>query len=297
MAVSYPKTSLRPADIPRVSDATPPGFNWANVAVRAASALVLGGGALFSVWVFPLGPAIWRAPFLILIAVGGVLLSIEWSAMATPRAGVRATLITGIAVLAVILLAFGGYYGAAWEAVVLGAALAAGAARGAGNLARDGAYGVLYIAPACLVLVWLIESPQGRGWTLMLFASTWSADILAYVAGNLLGGPRLWPRFSPNKTWAGFFGGLTGAIAAAVAMAALFMRLSLAGAALIGFLGGLATMGGDLWESMLKRRFGVKDSGSLIPGHGGLMDRVDGMMFAVMVFAVARLVVRFGWAH
>ena len=71
----------------------------------------------------------------------------------------------------------------------------------------------------------------------------------------------------------------------------------LAGAALIGLLAGLATMGGDLWESMLKRRYGVKDSGDLIPGHGGLLDRVDGMMFAVMVFALARLVVRFGWAH
>jgi phosphatidate cytidylyltransferase len=75
------------------------------------------------------------------------------------------------------------------------------------------------------------------------------------------------------------------------------MHLSLVGAALIGLAGGLATMAGDLWESMLKRRFGVKDSGDLIPGHGGLLDRVDGLMFAVMVFAVARLVVHFGWAH
>ncbi len=284
-----------------VSASKPPrthkGFNWTNVAVRAASALVLGGGALFSVWVFPLGPPIWRAPFLALIAVGGVLLSIEWSAMATPRAGISATLVTGLAVLAVILLAFGGFYGAAWAVILGGGAAAAWAAGRAGDQARDGAYGVFYIAPACLVLVWLIQTPQGQGWTLMLFACTWAADILAYVTGNLVGGPRLWPRFSPNKTWAGFFGGLAGAIAAAVVMAALFMRLSLAGAALIGFLGGLATMAGDLWESMLKRRFGVKDSGSLIPGHGGLMDRVDGMMFAVMVFAVARLVVRFGWAH
>ena len=80
-------------------------------------------------------------------------------------------------------------------------------------------------------------------------------------------------------------------------VAAVFMRLSLAGAALIGLAGGLATMAGDLWESMLKRRFGVKDSGDLIPGHGGLLDRVDGLMFAVMVFALARLVVRLGWAH
>jgi phosphatidate cytidylyltransferase len=132
---------------------------------------------------------------------------------------------------------------------------------------------------------------------MMLFATTWAADIGAFLVGSVLKGPKLWPRFSPNKTWSGFFGGLVVATAAAVGIAALFMRLSLAGAALIGLLGGLATMAGDLWESMLKRRFGVKDSGDIIPGHGGLLDRVDGLMFAVMLFAAARLVVHFGWAH
>ena len=272
-------------------------FDWKNFAIRAASAVVLAVAALSAVWVFPLDPPIWRAPFLILIAIGGVLLSSEWSAMATPRAAASATAVTALSVLAVILLGFLGDYIGAVAVILVGALLAAWIAGKAGDKARDGAYGVLYIAPACVVLVWLIETPQGRGWALMLFACTWSADILAFLAGSVLRGPKLWPRYSPNKTWSGFFGGLAGATAAAVAMAALFMRLSLVGAALIGLLGGLATMGGDLWESMLKRRFGVKDSGALIPGHGGLMDRVDGMMFAVMVFAVARFVVRLGWAH
>ena len=146
-------------------------------------------------------------------------------------------------------------------------------------------------------MIWLIGTPQGSGWTLMLFAATWGADIFAFGVGNALKGPKLWPRYSPNKTWSGFFGGLVGAVVGAVAVAASLMHLSLLGAGVIGFAGGLATMAGDLWESMLKRRFGVKDSGDLIPGHGGLLDRVDGLMFAVMVFAVARLVVKFGWAH
>ncbi len=241
--------------------------------------------------------ALWRAPFLVLIAVGGVLLAIEWSAMATPRAAWRATLVTALAVLGVILLAFNQHFRLAWLVIGAGAGLAALAAGRAGERAIDGAYGVLYIAPACLVFVWLIESPQGPGWTLMMFAATWAADIGAFVVGNALEGPKLWPRFSPNKTWAGFFGGLFAAVVASVAVAALCMRLSLAGAGLIGLVGGLATMAGDLWESMLKRRFGVKDSGDLIPGHGGLLDRVDGLMFAVMAFAMARLVVKFGWAH
>ena len=74
-------------------------------------------------------------------------------------------------------------------------------------------------------------------------------------------------------------------------------RLNLWAAALIGLVVGLATMAGDLWESALKRRFGVKDSGDLIPGHGGLLDRVDGLMFAVVVMALARLANHWGWGH
>jgi phosphatidate cytidylyltransferase len=210
---------------------------------------------------------------------------------------VRAAIVTSLAVMAVIFLAFIGRYLEAWLVIVFGAALTALVAGAARQRAIDAAYGVLYIAPACLVFVWLIETRQGPGWTLMLFAATWSADVGAFVVGNLVKGPKLWPRFSPNKTWAGFIGGLVAAVAASMAIAATFMRLSLAGAGLIGLAGGLGTMAGDLWESMLKRRFGVKDSGDLIPGHGGLLDRVDGLMFAVIVFAVARMVVRYGWAH
>ena len=272
-------------------------FDWANFALRVVSGGVLSAFALGAVWMFGFDGAWWRAPFLVLIAIGGVLLSIEWSAMATPRAAQRVSVLTALSVAAVIMLAFGGRFAEAWIVIGLGAALAALAAGGAGDRAIDGAYGVLYIAPACLVFVWLIETPQGPGWTLMLFAATWAADIGAFVFGNVLKGPKLWPRYSPNKTWAGFVGGLVTAVAASVCVAAMFMRLSLAGAGLIGLAGGLGTMAGDLWESMLKRRFGVKDSGDIIPGHGGLLDRVDGLMFAVMVFAVARLWVQLGWAH
>jgi phosphatidate cytidylyltransferase len=140
--------------------------------------------------------------------------------------------------------------------------------------------------------------PNPISWTILLFAVTWSADICAYGAGNLLKGPKLWPRYSPNKTWSGFIGGLIGAMAAAVAVGYFSTaRLSFAVAAVIGLVGGLATMAGDLWESMLKRRYGVKDSGDIIPGHGGLLDRVDGLMFAVLVIAAARYAHQSGWLH
>ena len=272
-------------------------FSWRNFAIRAVSAVVLASAALGAVWMYGAGEGLWRAPFLVLVSVGGVLLSIEWAAMAVPRARMRSVIATSCAVLAVILFTFLGHFTHAWIAIAAGAVVAAVAAKTGGEQARVGAYGVLYIAPACLALMWLIQTPQGSNWTTMLFACAWSADIFAFLVGSALGGPKLWPRWSPKKTWSGAFGGLAAAVAVSVAVAAVFMRLSLAGAALIGFLGGLATMAGDLWESVLKRRFGVKDAGSLIPGHGGLLDRVDGMMFAVMIFAVARLAVRMTWNH
>ena len=175
-------------------------FDWTNLAVRVLSGAVLSGGALAAVWVFGFREPLWRAPFLALIAAGGVLLSVEWSAMATPGAGWRAMVITSVSVAIVILMAFVGRYGEAWLVVLLGAAMAALAAGAGGERSIDGAYGVLYIAPACLVIVWLIGTPQGSGWTLMLFGATWAADIGAFVVGNTLKGPKLWPRFSPNKT-------------------------------------------------------------------------------------------------
>jgi len=127
----------------------------------------------------------------------------------------------------------------------------------------------------------------------LVFAVAWSSDIMAYFVGSLVGGPKLWPRFSPNKTWSGFFGGLMAGATAGVIMAAWLDMGALTPlwGGVLGLAAALATMAGDLWESALKRRFGVKDAGTLIPGHGGLLDRVDGLMFAVVVVACGRLIV------
>jgi phosphatidate cytidylyltransferase len=261
-----------------------------NLRLRIASGVLLAAIALAVAW--------WgHGFFLVLVAIAVPLLSLEWGRMAAPAAPGRVAVTMTAAVLAVIFLGYLGQTLLAIVAMGLGAIAAAIATRGVTERRADAAYGVLYVAPACLAIVWLHGTIQGPGWTVMLLATTWAADISAFAVGNALKGPRLWPRFSPNKTWSGFFGGLLGAALAAVGVAALLMHLSLAGAALIGLAGGLATMMGDLWESMLKRRFGVKDSGDLIPGHGGLLDRVDGLMFATLVFAAARLIVRYGWAH
>jgi len=271
-------------------------FDWSNLGLRVASAVVLVPGALFATWIGG-----WV--FLVLIAVAVALLSIEWGGMSAPYAPVRVSLAVTVAVLSAVFLGHQGNYVLAWGAVLVGAAAAALVARGVAERPADAAFGVFYIAPACICLVWLRDadhtmSAQGHWWTLMLFAVTWAADIGAFAVGSTLKGPKLWPRFSPNKTWSGFVGGLGAAMATGTLMSALSVfQLNLAAAALIGLLVGFATMAGDLWESAIKRRFGVKDSGDLIPGHGGLLDRVDGLMFAVVVMSAARLVNHWGWGH
>jgi phosphatidate cytidylyltransferase len=278
----------------------PPGkrFDWTNLGVRILSAVVLVPAVLFAVWT-----GSWF--FLVLISVAVALLAIEWGGMTAPQATVRVSAAVTAAVLAGTLITYQGHVHLGWAAAAAGALGAAAIARGVSERPSDAVLGVIYIGIPCLCLVWLHTTRQGAWWTTMLLAITWSADIGAYAVGNLLKGPKLWPRISPNKTWSGFAGGLATAMIAGVAVvfvpAALAFRtpfqLNLAAAALVGVLGGLATMGGDLWESVLKRRFGVKDSGDLIPGHGGLLDRVDGLMFAVVVVAVARWVNERGWGH
>ena len=279
MARSWPMTSSPPAK----------RFDWSNLGLRVASAVVMVPAALAAAWFGG-----W--PFLMLIAVGVALLAIEWGGMTAPVAPVRVSAAVTIAVLAAIFLAYQEQDGLAWLAAALGAAAAALVARGVAERPADAAFGVVYIAPAAICLVWLRGTDQGHWWMMMLFAATWAADIGAFAVGSILKGPKLWPRFSPNKTWSGFVGGLAVSAAVGAGMAALpAFRLNLFAAALVGLAVGLATMAGDLWESMLKRRFGVKDSGDLIPGHGGLLDRVDGLMFAVVVMAVVRLANIWGW--
>ncbi len=271
-------------------------FNWSNLRIRVASATVLVPTVVAAVWFGD----VW---YLGLILVGVALLAREWAEMSARRAVLGVALAIGAAVAISVIVAFRGHYYITWPVVVVGALAAASMARGAVERRADAAYGVIYIAPAVIAMIWLRRMEAGLSWTLLMFTVTWFADIFAFATGSLLKGPKLWPRFSPNKTWSGFFGGLVAASLGAVGIVALSqalpalpdLHLAWPVAAAIGLLGGLATMTGDLWESILKRRFGVKDSGDLIPGHGGMLDRVDGLMFAAIVVAGARLLDQWGW--
>ncbi|MDQ0463022.1 phosphatidate cytidylyltransferase [Caulobacter ginsengisoli] len=272
-------------------------FDWDNLGVRVVSAVVLVPVALAAIWFGG-----WA--FLLLLSVGIALLSIEWGGMTAAKAPIRIAAVVMISVLAATFASYRGevwigWYGVAWASVIVGAALAAFVARNVAEHPINAAYGVIYLAPACIALIWLrssIGNEKGVSWTFLVFAVAWSADIAAYVVGSTLKGPKLWPRFSPNKTWSGFIGGLIAAMITAWAVTHFSgQTLPMTSALLCGLFGGLATMAGDLWESMLKRRFGVKDSGDLIPGHGGLLDRVDGLLFCIMVVAAARLAAHEGW--
>lgn len=260
-----------------------------DIAIRGASALILAPAAVLAMWA---GGAWYTA----LILAGGIMLAFEWARMSEPRDWKAVGLAVALGVTLPSVAAHLGEMSVAFVLLVVGATVAGLWAYRRGGEGLDGAYGVLYLGWPCVLLVWMrsdLASAPGLYWTVLVFAVAWAADILAYLVGSAVGGPKLWPRFSPNKTWSGFIGGLLAGSAAGAAMAAGFDMgaLSPVWGGVLGLMAALATMGGDLWESALKRRFGVKDAGNLIPGHGGLLDRVDGLMFAVVVVAVGRLIV------
>ena len=147
--------------------------------------------------------------------------------------------------------------------------------------------GIAYIAPAYIALIWLRAGPGGLRNIAFLAALVWAGDIGAYVAGRQLGGPRLAPAISPGKTWSGAAGGTACAVLAG--MAAGWTRPG--HAALFALLLSIVAQAGDLLESAIKRRAGVKDSGWIIPGHGGLLDRLDGVLTAAPVAAICSLAV------
>ena len=262
-------------------------FRARDIGLRAASAIVLAPAAVLAIW----AGGLW---FLALMLLACSLLAVEWAMMSAARAWRVMAGAVAFGLVAGVVAAHAGQLSLALVMLVFGAVAAALFARNRGQEALDAAYGVLYLGWPAVLLIWLrdVDTASGLAWTVSAFLIAWASDIMAYLVGSLVGGPKLWPRFSPNKTWSGFIGGLAaGTIAGAALGTFLDMGLGPYWGAALGMSAALATMAGDLWESALKRRYGVKDAGKLIPGHGGLLDRVDGLMFAVVVVACGRLIV------
>jgi phosphatidate cytidylyltransferase len=148
---------------------------------------------------------------------------------------------------------------------------------------------ILYVGVPALCLVAIREVSANGVWELFsLFFAVWLTDTGALIAGNLLKGPKLWPALSPNKTWSGAIGGaIAGMLATAFLF--LFLRANPWNGAALGLCASVIGQFGDLFESFVKRKSGRKDSGSLIPGHGGVLDRIDSMLFVAPVAALAFL--------
>lgn len=156
------------------------------------------------------------------------------------------------------------------------------------NLAIKLGVGTLLVIPAWCAFALLHNA--GVAWVLHGMLLVWAADTFAFFSGRRFGGAKLAPNISPNKTWAGFFGGLFGVMLLAMVMAPVLgvTVAQLPILVLASLLAGLASVLGDLFESLMKRQAGVKDSGTLLPGHGGVLDRVDSLLAALPVFAIAK---------
>jgi len=247
-----------------------------NLWMRVAAASVL---APFAIAVAYAGGWFWTV-LVILAAVG---LFVEWLTVVGART--LPVMVAGIAMLS----------GAGWIEAVQGEAAYVVVLAGFGVAAvallapaRRGwaALGSFY-ALAALIASLAVRLDQSWGFVALMFVLlvVWGTDIGGYFAGRSIGGPKLWPRVSPKKTWAGAIGGFL----VSLAIAAGFAALGLGRTGPVLLLGGIFSIGsqlGDLFESAVKRRFGVKDSSHIIPGHGGLMDRLDGFVAAIVLAAI-----------
>lgn len=218
-------------------------------------------------------------PLAVLVGVVGVLMSWEWGRIVRGASLDAAFWAHAAAALAAVVLTVLGY--AALGVVVALVGMITVLPLSFGRRGVLSALGVGYVAIPSVVLVWLRTDPK-LGFLAVLFLLLLVAmtDIAAYFGGRLIGGPKLWPRVSPNKTWAGLISGLTASAAAGALLAQAVAGGSPLRLAVAGLLIGLVAQAGDLAESALKRGFGVKDASGLLPGHGGFLDRMDGVVMA-----------------
>jgi len=233
------------------------------ILLLGAVAAIVAGGAVFALLAGAAGLLVWQ----------------EWSALeGVPR---RLQRIGLVVIAGAVLLALG-------ERPIAALLLIGAGALGLAALGRSlwAGAGISYASLAPVGLVWMRAEPGGVllvAWTMAL---VWATDIFAFFTGRGIGGPKIWPAISPSKTWSGLGGGM----AAAAVVSALvghradwsvpWWQMALLGAALA-----VVAQAGDFFESALKRGAGVKDSGTLLPGHGGVMDRVDGLIPVAVIVA------------
>jgi phosphatidate cytidylyltransferase len=270
-----------------------PRADGAALRKRLLSAAILLPLAIVDLW---LGAAYWDA----LVCLFGMVMAWEWAGMCAvgdrPAHGLvfgvgPAGVLSILAVASAVLLAATGRYVGA--VVLLAAGAAAVTAVGMniqGGRGRWHGFGTLYVGLPSIAIMWVRAEPgHGLQTVVWVLALVIAVDTGAYVAGRLIGGPKLAPRISPNKTWAGLGGGIVAAMLTGWVVALWLDLASALPLILISAAMAVVEQGGDLVESACKRYFGVKDSSRLIPGHGGVLDRVDGLLAVALAAAVAEL--------
>lgn len=279
MVVSPNKTSPKPS--PK------PVNKFAGLVQRVRTALVLLPFVIAPAW---LGGN-W---FLLLMGVAALAMAYEWVGLLKSQNAVRDRLWLGALLLAVLAYSHGttATDGLAMIFVMLlggGAVLVHQGARLTPVLG-----GLVYIGWPLAAAIGFRQDPLGMliiGYALL---SVWAVDVFAMFSGKLIGGPKLAPRLSPNKTWAGLIGGALGAVLAAwVSYWAIGLvdpiAVDLAAILMIGVVLAVLAQMSDLFESGLKRKYDIKDSGGIIPGHGGILDRVDGLIGVLIVLHIVSL--------
>lgn len=249
---------------------------------RVASSVVLAPAAMAATYVG--GPV-----FAVLIAFAATLMAYEWARMVDRTAFTPLFYALAISGAGAFYCAADGRYSLAFTLCGVGVIAGALSAHAGARRYAWAGFGAIYILAPCVALIWLREFVEnGRALTFTLFFIVWMADIGAYFAGRFVGGPRISRALSPEKTWSGVVGGIIlGGLAGAAATKWIYGEGSFFAFAAIGASLGLTSVLGDLAESAFKRVFGVKDSSALIPGHGGVLDRLDGMIFATTAMTAA----------
>ncbi|WP_353204157.1 phosphatidate cytidylyltransferase [Sphingomonas sp.] len=254
-----------------------------NLMLRVLVGVVLIAVALAAVWFG--GISLW-----LLCVVLGIVMMGEWADLhATPPSTKRLSQYALSVPLAVMMPVLGVGPGFFALGLLAGAAFFVIITTRRSSLAR----GILYVGLPIMALLLIRRQEEGIVFTIWALALVWACDIGAYAAGRFIGGPKLAPTISPNKTWAGLAGGVLLASVLAGFLHyryGLALRLTLATPVLA-----VLAQGGDLYESWLKRTAGVKDSGTLLPGHGGVLDRLDGLVPVAPVAALLVLLPKFYW--
>lgn len=254
-----------------------------DLRLRLVSGVLLAALAIGLTWAGDL-------TFAALVLAVSLIVAWEWGRIVRGSEFDATLVVHGLSTIAAVGLTLVGQVAMGLVAILVGAIVAL--LLDFGRIGRMAALGVLYGGLPALALVWLRSArPFGFEAALLVLLAVWSTDTGAYAAGRLIGGPKLAERISPNKTWSGLGGGVSASLAVSAAFAIWAGSPKPVYVAVLGAGLAVISQAGDLMESALKRQHAVKDASNIIPGHGGFMDRVDGLIFAAVAAAIFAAVV------